>query len=670
MTRSPRLRPHAPLLALLLIALPALQPVAGQLPDDLDGIAIEDLLSLPLDATAKHGETSSETAASVTIVTADEIQRYGYRTLADLFAAVPGVFVTDDRDAVRLGIRGFSPSSDLYSRVLLMLNGTALNENIWGAPGVGTTLGLSLDGVERVEIVRGPGSALYGTGALFAVVNVTTKTGRAVDGLRWSADVGSFGTRTARATYGKPFGNGLDLALAGQWGRSEGQDLYYPEFDRQETNRGVAEGLDWDDHYGLTARATYGSFSLQGHLSSQESGNPTAYYGSDFNDDRTRGRVDLGLAELRYERQLEPGRRLMLRGYVNDYTADNDFLISDRLRTETALGDWWGGEFRYTWATHSRHVLIVGAGYQDSRGDFQEIDVGRRVHVEGGDSFHIQSAYLQDELQLTDGLSLTLGLRHDRYSTIGSTTTPRAAVVYHPSGSSTLKLLYGDAFRAASIYESTFAVPGEAKPNPDLDPERVRTLEAVWEQRLAPSIHAVMSLYDYRMDDLIGLTTDLEDLLDQYDNILGVEGRGLEVGLTLRRRSGLHGYASYGLQETQDAASGRRLTNSPTHLAKAGLSGTLTRHLTAAVSMRYESGRRTLFATDTDAHVLTDARVGLRLPPAGPPSLRPHLRSMTLSLAVRNLFDVACATPGSIGHRQVEIPQNGRTFVLRLDHRL
>lgn len=260
----------------------------------------------------------------------------------------------------------------------------------------------------------------------------------------------------------------------------------------------------------------------------------------------------------------------------------------------------------------------------------------------------------------TDELSLTLGARHDRYSTVGSRTTPRAAIVYHPSPGSAVKLLVGNAFRTASVYELTYEEPGEAKPNPQLDPERIRTLELVWEHRLSAAIQATASVYDYRMEDLIEQTFDPDDQLSYFGNVNAVDARGLELGVALRRASGLHGYASYSLQSAEDADSGLRLTNYPTHLAKGGLSGPLTRHLTGAVALRYESGRCMVFGSLTEGHLLTDVRL----------RLRPALETLNVSLAVDNLFDVDHSIPGSLSHRQVVIPQDGRRFLLRVQRTL
>jgi outer membrane receptor for ferrienterochelin and colicins len=635
-------------------------------------MSLEELLDIEISTAAKYGQTSREAAASITVVTAEEIERYGYRTLEDVFTRVRGLYLSDDRNYAYVGIRGFSRPTDYNSRVLLLLNGTSFNENVFGSASIGTALGLNLDAVERIEIVRGPGSALYGTNAMFAVVNVITRTGNAVDGLRLSADAGSFGTRTGRAMYGRQFANGLDIAVAGQWWRSAGQDHFYRGFDDPETDGGVAEDLDWDDHYGVTASTTYGDLSLHGHFASRKKGIPTASYGVDFNDPRSETLDELGLVGLRYDRQIRAGQNLMLRSHLNYYNSVGGYPYDGLLSTEDARGDWLGNEVQYIWATHPNNLLTFGAEYQDhSRAEYTVTEEGLLgVYAEGSSTYNILSFYVQDELQVSDRLSLTLGVRRDRYSTVGSTITPRAALVCHPLESAIFKLLYGEAFRAPSAYEATYEEEDYAKPNPDLAPEEIRTTEAVWEQQLSDSILGTAIVYHYRMQDLLDLAIDPADGLQQYQNVNRVDARGVELGLTMRRESGLHGYASYAFQAAEDAASDRRLTNYPSHIGKGGLSYPFTRSLSAASALRYESGRSTVFGRKTEPFLLTDVTVSARRPSARNGSLGSLYSAVRVSLSVHNLFDVRYSTPGGIEHRQPAIRQNGRSILLRVDHEL
>ena len=124
----------------------------------------------------------TEAPSSISFITADEIARYGYRTLADILRGVRGMYVTDDRNFSFLGTRGFGKPGDQNTRILLLVNGHRVNDNIFGQAEIGQEFGLDPAMFERVEIIRGPASALYGDSAFFAVVNVITRTGKSLDG--------------------------------------------------------------------------------------------------------------------------------------------------------------------------------------------------------------------------------------------------------------------------------------------------------------------------------------------------------------------------------------------------------------------------------------------------------------------------------------------------------
>jgi iron complex outermembrane receptor protein len=168
--------------------------------------------------------------ASVTIVTAEQIERFGYRTLAEVLQSVRGFYISNDRNYTYVGVRGFSRPTDYNNRVVLLLNGQILNENYYNSTYVGSEMGIPLNGLERIEIVRGPGSALYGTGAMFSVINLVTPSGEAEWGGHGHVELGSRGHRAASATAGNRAG-ALDFIVSAGWGESDGADQYYPEFD-------------------------------------------------------------------------------------------------------------------------------------------------------------------------------------------------------------------------------------------------------------------------------------------------------------------------------------------------------------------------------------------------------------------------------------------------------
>ena len=200
----------------------------------------------------------------MTIVTREEIRKYGHTTLADVLRSVRGFYVTYDRNYSYLGVRGFSRPGDYNARVLLLIDGHRLNDNIFGGALIGTEFPMDVDLIDRVEIIRGPSSSLYGTSAFFAVINVITRGADSTKGLEASASFGTFDTRKGRLSYGRTFHNGVDILLSGSMYSSEGErTLFFKEFDDPSTNNGIAVGADADQFTKVLGRVTFGNLALQ-----------------------------------------------------------------------------------------------------------------------------------------------------------------------------------------------------------------------------------------------------------------------------------------------------------------------------------------------------------------------------------------------------------------------
>jgi len=632
---------------------------AGQEKQQEEETSLEKMLNTQISTASKYSQYQSDAPASITVITAEDIERLGFRSIDEVLASVAGFYARYDRDYAYIGTRGLGRPTDYNNRLLLMLNGNTTNDGVYGAAAMGTDFQLDFRIIDRIEIIRGPGSSLYGTGAVFAVVNIITKRGADADGLVVSGEVGSYGRRRAAAFFGKKYANGLDFVISGQITDIRGQDLYFPEFDAPETNQGVAEGLDWDKNHSFFGMAQLGDFLVQGALVSRKKGNPTGYYETVFNDDRATSYDTEGLVELQYSHDFSVNKNLIVRAYHNRYFEEGQFPY-DLLAIDDAVSRWYGGEVRFRWDSAANNRIIIGAEYQRHfRAEYKywnEVS----TFVEGNHPYCVYSFYLQDEYQIKKNLSLTAGVRRDQYSDTGSRTSPRFGVVYHPSAATTFKLLYGEAFRKPSIYELYVFDPESGyKPNVDLEPEEIRTLELSWEERLSANLLGFASVYRYRMQNLIDWILDPTDDFYQAQNVGRVRAWGMELGLQAQLGREARGQVSYSWQDATDQDSGLQLTNSPRHLVKAALVLPLLKYFYASTLCQYESARTTVIGTKTDPFLLTHLTLTSR-------RLIDHL---SVSLQIRNLFDSPYSYPGGPEHLQPSIPQNGREFSLRLEYR-
>ncbi|MCH7600018.1 MAG: NAD(P) transhydrogenase subunit alpha [Myxococcales bacterium] len=162
-------------LLVTLQAFPAHATEGQDVVQDLLEKSLEELLNLEVPtvyAASKREQSITNAPASVTIVTADEIAKFGYRNLAEVLGSIRGVHVIYDRNYHHIGVRGFNRPGDYDSRILKLIDGQRVNENVYGSGQSGTDSLIDLDIIERIEFVRGPGSALYGTSAFFGTINI------------------------------------------------------------------------------------------------------------------------------------------------------------------------------------------------------------------------------------------------------------------------------------------------------------------------------------------------------------------------------------------------------------------------------------------------------------------------------------------------------------------
>src|SRR3569833_1831784 len=265
-----------------------------------------DLMKVPVVFSAsKLEQKSTEAPSSTTVITSDEFKRYGYRTLADVLRCVLGFFVSYDRNYAFLGTRGVN-LGDFNSRILLLVNGHRVNNDLNDGAFIDSAFILDVDLIDRVEIIRGPGSVLYGNNAFFGVINVITREGNQINGVEGSGSYGSFDTWSGRVSVGKQFTNGLQFLLSGTLYNSDGpENLFYKQFNTPAQNNGIAHNLDDDGAGSFFGSIKFMDFTLDGAFVDRVKGNPPAQYGTTYDNARLRTDDDRGYVTLKYAHKFE-----------------------------------------------------------------------------------------------------------------------------------------------------------------------------------------------------------------------------------------------------------------------------------------------------------------------------------------------------------------------------
>jgi outer membrane receptor protein involved in Fe transport len=634
---------------------------------DLASISLDSLLSIPVVTATKHAQSSLEAPASVTIVTSEDIHHYAWRNLEDALNSVRGFYLSDDRNYSFEGVRGYLRPGDYNNRILMLLNGQSLNEVTQGQPPLNTLFAIDLDAVDRIEIVRGPGSALYGTGAMFAVINVITKTAATTSGLTAGGSVATPNGGAAHLRYARTLRRNWDLMISAQASDQRGDDLYLWQYDTPETNNGVAHHLDWERSKGAFFSLRHRGLKLQSYLMARWKGIPTATWSVSFNNSRSKAEDAYGGGSIEYSRALNPRLQLLSRLYFNSFHYDGVFPYDppDSDNPEYQNERRIGAELTGEWTPRGDERLIAGAEYNDHfRNEYYSAD-DEMVFFDEHHPFRDLSVFAQNELQFSRNIIFTTGLRQTWYSLGWRATVPRAAIVYLPARATSLKLLYGEAFRAPAISEAYYQFPEQSKANPELKPERIRTLELCAEHRLIAALYGTASVYNYRVYDLINTVLDETDNLTVFRNTGEASGYGGELEVSYRTDRGVSSYASYTYADARAEPSDEILSNSPRYLVKAGLTVPLTRRLRAATEFQGEPGRNTLVQTKTAPFALLNLAL----------ETRSFVKPVQAALFVKNVANTHYGNPGSWDHLQPVsaqdmpvIPQRGRTAGIRIDY--
>ena len=624
----------------------------------------------PVRAASKGLTSVDEAPASTTVLTQEELRAFGWRNLAEALAGVRGFFLSDDRNYTYVGVRGFSPPGDLNNRLLILWDGHSMND-VWAGQGYAAhDLSVDLDEVDRIEVVRGPGSALYGTGAFFAVINVVPRDSL---GTQRNVEVtGAVGALGASRLHGAAsWESGLDrsVVVSAAAMRASGADT-------TPLAPGLrVEGLDGERAAGGSVRARLGHLTLMAQLHGRVKEIPTGQYGTAVGAPGTQVQDIRGFAEARYERPVSDTVSLFVRGAFDMSRYRGYWMYeeedSDGLRRDTDAGraDWLSGEARVLLALSRTNRLTVGMEGQGQIRVEQE-----RFGEEGGEPLPTKtrtllSLYLNDEWRVHPRLSLSAGLRVDKYMDLDALPiTPRLAIIGRPYQQGLTKLVAGRAFRAPTVYE-LFYDDGSLtqRPAEKLDPETITTFELEHSHDLTNELRLTVAGYHNRISNLITLETDTlptplcgepPDITQQCivfknsgDETLAW---GAEAGLHWQPGRYLLVDLSYSYVTLSEASEEVKAAT-PAHIASGRLLVPLADgEVRLATQLTYQSARGSDIGGPESGEAVL---LGL--------GLSGELSSFRYFAGVQNLLDERYVLPVSAESSLGAVPQYGRTFTLQ-----
>jgi outer membrane receptor protein involved in Fe transport len=569
----PAMRPFFGLVVLGGLCWTAGQPAAlAQVPSEEDELAQIYADKTTISIATGAPQALRRAPAVATVITAQDIAALGATGIDEVLESVPGIHVSRSNNtfAPLYLIRGIH--SEFNAQTLMLLNGMPLTTLFVGNRGLGWG-DMPVENIARIEVIRGPGSALYGADAFSGVINVITKTAADVNGTDVGVRAGSFRSRDGWLQYGGKLGS-YDVATYLRLGQTDGQREIVTA-DQQSlldsalgTQASLAPGpmnvgfkaLDASADISRNQLRLRASYKLRDDLQ-------TGAGVAGALDPVGRYRIERTTADVSWsDIQLGGDWRGTLSASYLHYK--QSFNVPLQLLPPGAVGgsfpkgmlgapSTWEQQIRLAAVASYRgfkgHHLRLGAGHDDldmyrtqEFKNFTFIDrgpaTGLPVPLPSGEieafpasgSFAephrriVSYVYAQDEWNLAKDWTLTAGLRHDAYSDFGSTTNPRAALVWDAHLDLTVKLLYGRAFRAPAFTEQYSINNPVIRGNAALKPETISTWEAAFSWQARTDVQLNLSLFRYDMKDIIR-TTDTGGGTAQFNNAGAQHGTGLEL---------------------------------------------------------------------------------------------------------------------------------------------
>ncbi len=645
---------------LVLVLAPAimLAGAQGNGAEGLDAMPIEQLMNLRVQTATLKKQSLRDAPASVTIVTAEEIRRYGFRTLSEVLCNVGGFYENSDGPFRFVGVRGFSLLGDYNTRFLVLINGHKLTDRVYGAMYYfGNDFPLDLELVDQVEIVRGPSSAIYGSNGLFATINILTKSPTNAPRARVSTTVGTQSEQKLSASVSLSGRREVKALISVSAIHAGGRTIEFPERIAASLTPGRAEKVGNGTGARLFSMLTWRNWSVTALFGEYRAIATSGWYRSEFGNTGTTDLESRDYVEAVWNRAVGDNREIQWRTYYDQFRFDGVYDYGGGHRDfDGAMGDWVGSQLIYRHETRRFGTLTFGGEADvDLRNIQYNFDIStsktgpvRRDVFRTSQPRTTSGVFAQQELRLSPAWSVYLGGRLDFSTYDPFVFSPRIAIV-HRRGNTSHKLMYGRAFRDASTFERYW------EPNPDLNSERLSTIEFVREQTLHKRIRLLTSVFHFRLDGLIAGVPIRPDTL-QYRNTAAANSTGFEAEIHGQPSKWLEADGSLSLQRTRGATAVDRLQNSPSRLAQVRASIPIAnRRLMLAGAVRFVGSRMDAFGGLVPAATVADLTLNSS-----------RLRSnLELQLGIRNLFDKRYSDPLSTEHVTRTLPAAGRSVFVR-----
>jgi outer membrane receptor for ferrienterochelin and colicin len=662
--------------------------------DSLWDMSLEELGQIRVTTLASGTATPLDKAAAVaTVITEEDIIAMGATDLDQVLETVPGVHIGNSPIAFtpKYNIRGIT--SQYTAQTLVLINGTPITDLVFGNRS-NVWAGMPVKSISRIEIIRGPGSAMYGADAFAGVINIITKGRKDINGTLGGVRKGSFDTKASWIEHGGSYegfniGFTLEYETTDGWKEIVTRDAQSDYDDDFMTNASLAPGSVNTMKEMLDARVDIEYENSRLRLGYQGRSNmgtgpglaqaldPNGRFGSDrINADYTYTLQDLGpdwrlegrISYFYNTQEVEENVWIFPPGafggaYPDGFIGNPGYKINstrfdinsvfrglDGHLIRFGTGAFWGDVYQTTETKNFNPDFSPRAGIEDVS-DTAEVYLPEKDRT----TYH---AFIQDEWQFADNWQLTSGVRYDHYSDFGSTTNPRLALVWATTDSITTKLLYGKAFRAPSISELHVTSNPIALGDKNLKPEKIDTYELALSQQVSSSFRYTSNIYYYEIKDFISFETFDPNTPGnkRAENFGERTGYGFEFEADYKPSNSVRILTNYAYQKSEDNKTNTDVGEAPNHQFylrtewKPKDNWLITPQLNwVGKQKRSNSDARTKALASYTTVDLTIRQLDI-------------IDNLDISLSVHNFFDKSVFEPSEAGGLVNDFPMAGRSI--------
>ena len=571
---------------------------------------------------ARRAQRISEAPAAISVITDEDITASGAITIPDLLRMVPGIDVMQiTASDLVVNSRGYN--KEMSNKMLVLIDGRHAYWDFYGII-LWDSFPIVLEDIKRIEIIRGPGAALYGANAFSGVINIITKSPQEVKGTHVFLTGGTVNTYLGSVIHA---GGNERIAY--------------------KATVGVDEVNHWNNHSIPSRDAKKGQASINLRLGE------ASHLSFEGGINQGSGETLSGIGKMNRKQDMRHAKAdLNMSGFITRVfwtRSRGDAIQEPGFKPYFFIGNTYDIESQYLFNLGDKNSAIIGGNYRLNVVESNMIDRDHRQKL--------IAAYFQDEYKPSENFTLTVGLRYDKHPLVQRQISPRANMMFAPTRDHHFRLSYGTAFRSPSFIESylyensdisklispllpanTFIV--KARGNPDLLPERITSYEIGYQAALGPRFRARADLFYNNLWDFISFKTvkiqDVSQLLGypagtvivptekSYTNAGKSKAIGGEFGIDFLPAKWLTGSVNYSYQDltweeddplTPENEKGQRVTFSPRHKVNGYLRFNFTNGLSANLMAHYVSAtekNETWAFGKVDPYTLINIRLGYR----------------------------------------------------------